>query len=713
MQEELNKFYRNKVWTLVPLPYRKTAIGSKWVFRNKKDKHGITTKNKARLVAQGYSQEEEINYDETFALVARMEAIRIFLAFATYMNFKVYQMNVKSTFLNALYGLKQAPRERIDNTLFIYKSKRVVLLVQVYVDDIIFGLKSYKLCKQFEKLMTKKFKMSMIGELTYFFGLQIKQDDKGILICQEQYTRNLLKKYETSNSSSVKTLMVPTNNLGPDLAGKPVNDTSYRRIIGSLMYLIATRPDIQFSTVLYARYHSNPKETHLTVVKRILRYRKVEAEYVVAAGCCASILSMKSQLSDYDIHYKMSKGFNVSTSFACKAKEREISDCDSNLTQVIGPEVSGALSKKSKRPKSKKPPTETKVTPPKLTEGSEQSHSVSSGTVPDPQDLERNIQLTSTRLPSTLDEGTCTAKTMSRPEGSLRDKDSGGNIPPNDMEPIHLTIADLSRTGAKYQVDQTQSTRLRYWALTKNNGKPSHEEELDTQPMYLSTYVDVRALLLSDDEAQESEEDILGAGEEMDEEPQAASIAETHHQSPPPQAVKPQSSHALSTEASDTDSSCDDILKKYDNILPLTERQLVKYLRKASSALFARITEDNWEKHEEATVNYDDLKASIDDYYDENIAHRDQTDKLVEAFMSSLDKSSNTITTDPFTKFSTNITDLQYSVNTLQAHTLKQDEELAAWAKSSTNMAWYLGSRLLGLERAQNHIQSSMSDDIK
>ncbi|GKB09619.1 retrovirus-related pol polyprotein from transposon TNT 1-94, partial [Tanacetum coccineum] len=241
IQEELNQFYRNKVWTLVPLPYGKTAIGSKWVFRNNKDEHGITTKNKARLVAQGYSQEEGIDYDETFAPVARMEAIRIFLAFATYMNFKVYQMDVKSTFLNgklkeevyvkqppgfkssefpeyvykldkALYGLKQAPKacyetlssfliqnkftmRRIDNTLFIYKSKGDVLLVQV-----------------------------MMGELTYFLGLQIKQDDKGISICQEQYTRNLLKKYENFDSSSVKTPMVPPNNIGHDLASKPVNE---------------------------------------------------------------------------------------------------------------------------------------------------------------------------------------------------------------------------------------------------------------------------------------------------------------------------------------------------------------------------------------------------------------------------------------------------------------------------------------------------------
>ncbi|GJU16289.1 hypothetical protein Tco_1144255 [Tanacetum coccineum] len=134
----------------------------------------------------------------------------------------------------------------------------------------------------------------MIGELTYFLGLQIKQDDKGISICQEQYTRNLLKKYEISDYSLVKTPMVPPNSLGLDLAGKPVNETLYRGMIGSLMYLNATRPDIQFSTVLCARYQSNPKESHLTTVKKILKYLKVamssaEAEYVAAAECCASI----------------------------------------------------------------------------------------------------------------------------------------------------------------------------------------------------------------------------------------------------------------------------------------------------------------------------------------------------------------------------------------------------------------------------------------
>ncbi|GKE96352.1 retrovirus-related pol polyprotein from transposon TNT 1-94 [Tanacetum coccineum] len=184
MQEELNQFARNKVWTLVPPPYGKTIIGSKWIFINKRDETGTVIKNKAILMAQGYRQEEGIDYDETFYPVARLEAIRIFFAFATYMNFTVYQIDVKSAFLNgklkeevyvqqplgfestefpnhvykldkAFYGLKQAPkacyetlsafltktkfeRGKIDNTLFVYKSKTDVILVQVYVDDIIF-----------------------------------------------------------------------------------------------------------------------------------------------------------------------------------------------------------------------------------------------------------------------------------------------------------------------------------------------------------------------------------------------------------------------------------------------------------------------------------------------------------------------------------------------------------------------------------------------
>ncbi|GKA57553.1 retrovirus-related pol polyprotein from transposon TNT 1-94 [Tanacetum coccineum] len=255
-------------------------------------------------------------------------------------------------------------RGKIDNTLFVYKTQTDVILVQIYVDDIIFGSTSTKLCKQFAKLMTQRYEMSMMGVLTYFLGFQIKQSERGISINQEKYVKDLLKKYDI-NGSSVKTPMVPPNNLGPDLSGKAVNETQYRGMIGSLMYLTASRPDIQFSTCLCARYQANPKESHLIVVKRIFRYLKgtpslglwypkcsgfdlkgysdsdyagcnmdrkstsgacqllggklmcwsakkqqsvamssAKAEYVAAAGCCANILWMKSQLTDYDIIYE-------------------------------------------------------------------------------------------------------------------------------------------------------------------------------------------------------------------------------------------------------------------------------------------------------------------------------------------------------------------------------------------------------------------------
>ncbi|GJW05575.1 retrovirus-related pol polyprotein from transposon TNT 1-94 [Tanacetum coccineum] len=351
---------------------------------NKKDETGIVIKNKARLVAQCYNQQEGIDCDETFAPVARLEAIKIFLAFATYMNFIVYQMDVKSAFLNcklkevyvkqspdfesstfpnhvckldkALYGLKQAPRAwyetlstflaeykfvrgKIENTLFIYKTQTDVILVQIYVDDIIFGSTSIKLCKQFAELMTQRYEMSMMGILTYFLGFQIIKSERGISINQKKYVKDLLKKYDI-NDSSVKTPMVPPNNLGPDLNGKAVNETQYRGMIGSLMYLTVSRPNIQFSTCLCVRYQANPKESHLIDVKRNFRYLKgtpslglwypkcldfdlkgysdsdyarcnmdrkstsAEAEYVAAVRCCANILWMKSQLTDYDIIYE-------------------------------------------------------------------------------------------------------------------------------------------------------------------------------------------------------------------------------------------------------------------------------------------------------------------------------------------------------------------------------------------------------------------------
>ncbi|GJT95818.1 retrovirus-related pol polyprotein from transposon TNT 1-94, partial [Tanacetum coccineum] len=358
MQKELNQFERNNVWTLVPKPHGKTIIGTKWIWKNKMDENGIVNKNNTRLVAQGYNQQEGIDYEETFAPVARLKAIRIFLAYAAYMGFMVEYPNHVCKLDKALYGLKQAPGMKLFQN-FLFSTS----LSEIYVDDIIFGSTNSKLNKQFGKLMTKKYEMSMMGELTYFLSFQIKQDFKGISICLEKYVKDLLKKYDLADCASVKCPMLPPNNLGPDESGVSVNETLFRGMIGSLMYLTASRPDIQFSTCLCARYQANPKESHLVAVKRIFRYLKgtpnlglwypkgsgfdlkaysdsdyagcnldrkstsggcqilggklvcwsakkqssvamssAEAEYV-AAGCCAQVLWIKSQLADYDVLY--------------------------------------------------------------------------------------------------------------------------------------------------------------------------------------------------------------------------------------------------------------------------------------------------------------------------------------------------------------------------------------------------------------------------
>ncbi|GJZ59016.1 retrovirus-related pol polyprotein from transposon TNT 1-94 [Tanacetum coccineum] len=202
--------FLQEVWTLVDLPNGKRAIGSKWVFKNKKDDRGIVIRNKARLVAQGYTQEEGIDYDEVFAPVARIEAIRLFLAYASFKDFVVYQMDVKSVFL---YGkieeevyVCQPPgfEDPFLSLIEIYQGD--ILLVQVYVDDIIFGLTKKELCFAFEKLMHEKFQMSSMGELTFFLGLQVKQKKDGIFISQDKYVAKILKKFKFTE---VKTASSP------------------------------------------------------------------------------------------------------------------------------------------------------------------------------------------------------------------------------------------------------------------------------------------------------------------------------------------------------------------------------------------------------------------------------------------------------------------------------------------------------------------------
>ncbi|GJY35139.1 retrovirus-related pol polyprotein from transposon TNT 1-94 [Tanacetum coccineum] len=320
MQEELNQFKTNDVWSLVPPPKNQTIIGTKWVFKNKLDENGIVSRNKARLVAQGYNQQEGIDFDETYAPVARLESIRILLAYACAHDFKLFQMDVKSAFLNgfineevyvaqppgfvdfekpnhvfklkkALYGLKQAPKAwydrlkaflldhlytmgLVDNTLFTKKRNSHIIIVQIYVDDIIFGSTCQELCDDFSKIMHDEFEMSMMGELNFFLGLQIKQLEDGIFFNQSKYVKEMLKKFGLEDSKPIKTPMSSETKLTRDEDGEPIDDTKYRGMIGSLLYLTASHPNIMFSICLCARFQEAPKTSQLEAVKKIFQYIK-------------------------------------------------------------------------------------------------------------------------------------------------------------------------------------------------------------------------------------------------------------------------------------------------------------------------------------------------------------------------------------------------------------------------------------------------------
>nr|GEU43931.1 retrovirus-related Pol polyprotein from transposon TNT 1-94 [Tanacetum cinerariifolium] len=293
--------------------------GEMLALENKHDEENIVIRNKYRLVAKGYAQKEGVDFKESFAPVARLEVVRLFIAYAAHKSFTIYLMDVKTAFLydhlkeevyvnqpdgyvdpyhpdkvyrlkKALYGLKQAPRlwydelstflvskglskGFIDPTLFITKHKGDIFLVQIYVDDIILGSTNPKISKQFEKLMHNKFEMSMMEELKFFLGIQIHQSPCGIFINQAKYAQEILIKHGMTSCDSVGTPMA-IKHLDADLSGTPVDQTKYHSMVGALMNLTASRPDIMHATCYCARYQAKSTEKHLTAVKRIFWYLK-------------------------------------------------------------------------------------------------------------------------------------------------------------------------------------------------------------------------------------------------------------------------------------------------------------------------------------------------------------------------------------------------------------------------------------------------------
>nr|GFA51702.1 hypothetical protein [Tanacetum cinerariifolium] len=326
MQEELNEFEWLEVWELVPRSDKVMAITLKWIYKVKLDELGGILKNKARLVACGYRQEEGIDFEESFALVTRLEAIHIFLVYATQKNMVVYQMDVKTTFLNGnlreeVYVSQSDGFVDQDNPNHVYKLKKAL-----------YGLK--------------------------------QAPRAGIFINQSKYALESLKKYSFESCDPVDTLMVEKSKLDEDKEGKVVAPSHYRGMISTLLYLTASRPDLQFAICMCARYQARPIEKHVHAAKRIFRYlcgtvhrglwylkdssvaltaftdsdhagcqdthrstsgsmqflgerliswsskRKksaaissTEAEYIALSGCCAQILWMRSQLLDYGLGF--------------------------------------------------------------------------------------------------------------------------------------------------------------------------------------------------------------------------------------------------------------------------------------------------------------------------------------------------------------------------------------------------------------------------
>ncbi|GJX84901.1 putative ribonuclease H-like domain-containing protein [Tanacetum coccineum] len=375
MQEELLQFKIHKVWILVDLPYGKKAIVTKWVYRNKQDE---------RDGCEGaflYETIDEVVYVSQPPGFVDPKFPK-----------KVYKV------VKALYGLHQAPRAwyatlstfllksgyrrgTIDKTLFIKKDKNDIMLVQVYVDDIIFGSTKRSWCDEFEALMKSRFQMSSMGELTFFLGLQVKQKEDGIFISQDKYVAEILKKFDFANVKTASTPIETQKPLTKDEEAADVDVHLYRSMIGSLMYLTASRPDIMFAVCACSRFQVTPKTSHLNVVKRIFRYLKgkpklglwyprvssfdleaysdsdyaranldrksttggcqflgrrliswqckkqtivatstTEAEYVAAANCCGQVLWIQNQMLDYGFNFMNTKIYIDNESTICIVK---------------------------------------------------------------------------------------------------------------------------------------------------------------------------------------------------------------------------------------------------------------------------------------------------------------------------------------------------------------------------------------------------------
>jgi hypothetical protein len=376
MDSEIKSIEANNTWKLVTLPHGVKPIGVKWIYKTKYNEKGKIEKHKARLVAKGYSQKYGVDFSEVYAPVARWDTIRTILSLAAHEKWNVFQLDVKSAFLHgeliedvyveqplgyqkgnnsqvyklnkALYGLKQAPRAWYskvesyftaagfkkcshEHTLFVKKgSKNQILIVSIYVDDLIYTENDVGLMIEFKESMKEKFAMTDLGKMKYFLGIEVTQCEQGIFIQQHKYGLEVLKRFGMEDCNKVCSPIVPGCKLVKNEVGKAANLTEYKQMIGCLMYMLATRPDMAFSVCLAARYMERPTEMHVAAVKRILRYLKGTLNLGILYKCKTdnNLILQGWSDSDYAGDYddrKSTSGyiFTMGTSAICWSSKKQ------------------------------------------------------------------------------------------------------------------------------------------------------------------------------------------------------------------------------------------------------------------------------------------------------------------------------------------------------------------------------------------------------
>ncbi|PNY03100.1 retrovirus-related Pol polyprotein from transposon TNT 1-94 [Trifolium pratense] len=316
---ELSALEKNNTWKLVPLPLHKHAIGCKWVFKLKLHADGTIERYKARLVAKGYTQTEGIDYMDTFSPVVKMTTIRVLLAVAAAQNWPLYQLDVNTAFLHgdlneevymqpppglslphsnlvcklqrSLYGLKQASRQwntkltetltasgyvqsKSDYSLFTKQASSGLTIILVYVDDLVLGGTDSNEIQNIKALLDEKFSIKDLGYLKYFLGFEVARTQAGISLCQRKYALDLIQDAGLLGAKPCSTPMQPQLQLHKS-SGQAISEpTSYRRLIGRLLYLTHSRPEIAYAVSKLSQFLDKPTNEHMLAGLHVLRYVK-------------------------------------------------------------------------------------------------------------------------------------------------------------------------------------------------------------------------------------------------------------------------------------------------------------------------------------------------------------------------------------------------------------------------------------------------------